>query len=61
MAWLLTALSSWPIGPDLLEQLRSMPEWKQARAWEWIMASGELTGTGSRHAGGVARGILPNG
>ena len=30
--------------------LRRTPEWIQARAWGWVMESGELTGTGHRHA-----------
>lgn len=32
------------------DQLRGSPEWKDARAWAWVMRTGELTGTGSRHA-----------
>ncbi|MEX2652969.1 MAG: hypothetical protein WD473_11075 [Acidimicrobiia bacterium] len=35
------------------------PEWAQAREWGWIMESGELTGTGNRHAGEIPTGILP--
>jgi hypothetical protein len=37
-----------------------MPEWSEARAWGWVMESGELTGTGARHAGGLSKGILPD-
>ena len=58
MARLLTALKAWPISPDLLQELRAMSEWEQARTWGWIMSSGELTGTGSRHAGDMLKGIL---
>ncbi len=38
---------------------RRTPEWIQARTWGWVMKSGELTGTGSRHAGEIPTGILP--
>jgi len=55
MARLLTALKAWPISPDLLQELRAMPEWDQARAWGWIMETGELTGTGWRHTTGDGR------
>jgi hypothetical protein len=61
MAWLLGALRSWPVSPELLEQLRATEEWGEARAWGWIMESGELTGTGHQHAGEQPRGILPTG
>jgi hypothetical protein len=43
------------------DQFRDTPEWKDARAWGWVMESGELTGTGHRHAGKQPRGILPTG
>ena len=52
MSGLLEACRSYPLPTDILDQLRAMAEWEQARAWGWIMESGELTGTGSRHAGG---------
>jgi hypothetical protein len=44
------------------EPFRDTPEWKNARAWGWVMESGELTGIGSRHIPGERpRGILPTG
>ena len=52
MSYLLDGLRSWPLSDGVLDQLRAMPEWDQARAWGWVMRSGELTGTGSLHAGG---------
>jgi hypothetical protein len=58
MQWLLAALRSWPVGHDLLEELRAMPEWQQARVWGWVMESGELSGSGWRHAGPLPDGIL---
>lgn len=58
MARLLSALRSWPVGPELLEELQAMPEWDQARAWGWIMRTGALTGTGARHAGPIPKGIV---
>ncbi|MET0565164.1 MAG: hypothetical protein ABW021_01800 [Acidimicrobiia bacterium] len=61
MSYLLEACRSWPVSPEVLEELRATPEWDQARAWGWIMQSGELTGTGLRHAGDQPRGILPTG
>jgi hypothetical protein len=61
MAWLLGALRSWPVSPELLDELRTTEEWGQARVWGWIMDSGELTGTGHRHVGEQPRGILPTG
>jgi len=51
MSYLLDALRSWPFAPDVLGQLRAMPEWEQARSWGWVMESEELTCTGLRHAG----------
>ncbi|MET0565161.1 MAG: hypothetical protein ABW021_01785 [Acidimicrobiia bacterium] len=57
MATLLVALRSWPHVD--LEALRAMPEWRQAQDWGWILESGELTGSGARHAGFEVRpGIL---
>jgi len=58
MSYLLDALRSWPVSLEVLAQLRYMPEWDQARAWGWVMASGELTGSGSRHAGDSPVGII---
>lgn len=58
MAYLLETCRSWPVSLEVLEELRAMPEWDQARAWGWIMASGELTGTGHRHTGPISKGIL---
>jgi hypothetical protein len=41
------------------DQYRDTPEWKNARAWGWVMESGGLTGVGSRHIPGERpRGIL---
>jgi len=40
-------------------RLRRTPEWIQARTCGWVMESGELTGTGSRHAEGQSpQGII---
>jgi len=59
MHWLLDALRSWPVCPGVLAQIKGSPEWEQARSWGWVMESGELTGSGSRHAGGDSpRGIV---
>lgn len=56
MRQLLEALAEWP---DVdTEDLRRRPEWAQARAWGWVMESGELTGTGLAHAGELPRGIV---
>jgi len=55
MSYLLEACRGWPVAGHVLDELKGMPEWDQARAWGWIMESGELTGTGSRHAGGEAK------
>jgi hypothetical protein len=56
MAELLEALRSWP---DVeVERLRERPEWAEARAWGWIMESGELTGTGLAHAQELPRGMV---
>jgi hypothetical protein len=35
--------------------------WAVARAWGWVLESGELTGMGANHAGPLCRGILPPG
>ena len=61
MGFLLAALRGYLVSTAVQEQLRAMPEWQQAREWGWIMRSGELTGTGHRHAGEQPRGILPTG
>lgn len=56
MRTLLEAPTDWP---DVdIQPLRETPEWSQARAWGWIMPSGELTGTGLAHAGEVPGGIV---
>jgi hypothetical protein len=33
-----------------------MPEWAQAQSWGWITRTGQLTGTGHRHAGPLTKG-----
>jgi hypothetical protein len=40
------------------DPFRDTPEWKNARAWGWVMESGELTGIGHRHAGPISKGIV---
>jgi hypothetical protein len=56
MLELLEALQSWP---DVdTEDLRQRPEWEQARAWGWVMESGELTGTGLAHVHELSGGIV---
>jgi hypothetical protein len=54
----LKALSDWP--EVNVDDLRSRPEWEQAREWGWVMESGESTGTGLAHVrelpGGLVRG-----
>jgi hypothetical protein len=55
MAELLEALTAWP---NVDFGLRRGPEWEQARAWGWIMESGELTGTGLGHLKELPRGIV---
>ncbi len=61
MAWLLETLRDYPLDADQLTRLQGTPEWQDARAWGWVMESGELSGTGHRHAGGQHRGIIPTG
>lgn len=56
MAALLEVLRDWP-EVDTTE-LRHTPEWEQARTWGWIMESGELTGSGSRHIHDLPGGIV---
>jgi hypothetical protein len=59
MSDLLEACRTWPLPTEILEELEAMPEWEQARTWGWIMQTGRLTGTGSRHAEGEPpRGII---
>jgi hypothetical protein len=54
MRELLEVCADWP---DVdIDRLRSRPEWEQARAWGWVMASGELTGTGLAHAKELPKG-----
>lgn len=56
MRQLLEALTDWP---DVdTSDLRRRPEWAQARAWGWIMESGELTGTGLGHVHDLPGGIV---
>lgn len=56
MRVLLEALTGWPDANT--EDLRLRPEWAQARAWGWVMASGELTGLGYAHVHDLPRGIV---
>lgn len=56
MLELLDALSAWPAVD--VNEMRGCPEWDQARAWGWVMESGELTGTGLAHAGELQGGIV---
>lgn len=58
MAILLNHLTRWPLPDEDMVRLRRTPEWIQARTWGWVMESGELTGTGSRHAIEIGQGIL---
>jgi len=37
MAYLLEACRTWPLSPEVFDQLQGMPQWEQARAWGWIM------------------------
>lgn len=60
MAELLEHLSGYPLPDEDIVRLRRTPEWLSLRAWGWVMDSGELTGTGSRHAGHSHNGILPD-
>jgi hypothetical protein len=56
MTELLEVLRGWP---DIeVVSLRDRSEWAQARAWGWVMESGELTGTGLAHAGELPRGMV---
>jgi hypothetical protein len=56
MRTLLDTLRSWP---DVdVDPLRQTPEWEQARAWGWVMESGELTGSGLAHVGGLPGGLV---
>jgi hypothetical protein len=48
MAILLHHLTSWPLSDEDISRLRCTPDWLQARAWGWVMESGELTGIGCR-------------
>lgn len=56
MAALLDRLQAWP-EVDLAE-VTHLPEWVQARAWGWVMSSGELTGAGLAHVHELPGGIL---
>jgi hypothetical protein len=56
MRQLLEALTAWP---DVdVDDLRRRPEWVKARAWGWVMESGELTGTGLAHVRQLPPGIV---
>ncbi len=61
MAELLEHLSGYPLSEEAMVRVRRTPEWLQARTWGWVMESGELTGTGHRHAHDPPTGILPRG
>ena len=56
MADLLERLAAWP-NVDTAE-LRGRSEWDQARAWGWVMESGELTGQGMRHRHELPGGLV---
>lgn len=56
MRQLLEGLTAWPDADT--EDLRHRQEWEQARAWGWLMESGELTGTGLAHAHELPGGII---
>jgi hypothetical protein len=45
---------------DPPDPYRDTEEWRLAREWGWVMETGDLTGTGRRHAGPLPRGILPH-
>jgi len=55
LSYVFEACRTWPLSPDVLDQLRGMPEWGRGKPG-LDHATGQLTGTGSRHAG-----ILPKG
>lgn len=58
MRWLLDALRGSP-RDEILEKVRATPEWEQAVKWGWVIPrTGELTGSGWRHAGDLPDGIL---
>jgi hypothetical protein len=59
MKHLLARLRLWSVRATELDRLRETDEWAQARAWGWIMESGELTGSGWRHFDDLPDGILP--
>jgi hypothetical protein len=40
------------------EPYHGSAEWTDARAWGWVMESGEVTGTGIRHVHDLPTGIL---
>lgn len=49
-------LEAWP---DVdTQEMRKRREWDQARAWGWIMDSGELTGLGYAHVHELPGGIV---
>jgi hypothetical protein len=49
---------AWPLGMDVLDELRTMPEWQEACLNGWLTERGELTATGRRQLGGRARGTI---
>jgi hypothetical protein len=60
MSYLLEACRSYPMNPNVLEQLQAMPEWDEAVKWGWVNPrTGELSGMGRAHApGGIKKGIV---
>ena len=56
MRQLLETLGTWP---DVnVDELKTLPEWREAMAWGWVMESGELTGTGLAHAKELPAGLV---
>ena len=56
MLELLETLADWP---DVnIDELGGWPEWDKARAWGWVMESGELTGTGLAHVKELPGGLV---
>jgi hypothetical protein len=41
MAYLLEACRTWPLAPEVLEQLEGTPEWEQAQTWGWTFGTGD--------------------
>lgn len=60
MAELLEAMLSSPVTPEVLDYWRDSEPWLTAIEWGWLMPTGQLTGSGARHADpNPPRGILP--